>query len=147
MDLNSEGSNPSSPSIYHSPYSYLIAHVNLAFKNDRRIHRLLCTKRVLKLLKVLRRVGCLTYLLLHSKNKSHKYLLFTPYYYRQTTFFRGIRLVSTISKKFTVTFKALVILNKSIKNSLLLLETSRGIITHREALRFRIGGLILCIIS
>ena len=147
MDLNSEGSNPSSPIIYHSPYAYLIAHINLAFKSNKRIHRILCTKKILKLVKVLQQQGCLTYLLLNQSNVTKRYLLFTPYYYRQTTFFKYIRLISTISKKFTISFRALVVISKSLKNSLLLLETSKGIVTHKEALKLHIGGFLLCILS
>lgn len=147
MDLNSEGSNPSSPNMYQSPYAYLIAHLNLAFKNDKRIHRILCTKKTLKLMKVLRQEGCVTYLIPRSVNITKRYLLFTPYFYKQTTFFKYIRLISTISKKFTVTFKALIIINRSLKSSLLLIETSKGILTHKDALRLRVGGLLLCVIS
>lgn len=147
MDLNSEGSNPSLPSIYHSPYAYLIAHVNLAFRSKKRLNLLICTKKVLRLLKVLRREGCLSYLLLKRQGSLRRHLVFSLYYYKQTTFFKHMQLISTISKKFTVSLKALTILNKSLKNSILLLETSQGIITHKDALRLRIGGLILCLIS
>jgi len=58
-----------------------------------------------------------------------------------------MQLISTISKKFTISVKALTILDKSLKNSILLIETSRGIITHKEALRRHLGGLLLCLIS
>ena len=147
MDLNSEGSNPSLPSIYHSPYAYLISHINLAFRAKKRLNLIVCTNKVLRLLRVLRREGCLSYLLLRQESLSRRHLVFTLHYYKQTTFFKHIQLISTISKKFTITFKALIILNKSLKNSILLIETSKGIITHKEALRFHTGGLILCLIS
>ena len=147
MDLNSEGSNPSLPSIYHNPYAYLIAHVNLALRSKKRLNLIVCTKKVLRLIKTLRREGCLTYLLLKQHSQGRRHLIFTPYYYKQTTFFKRVQLISTISKKFTISFKALTILDKSLKNSILLIETSRGIITHKEALRCHIGGLLLCLIS
>ena len=98
-------------------------------------------------MKVLRREGCVLYFAPRTFDIKKRYLLFTPYFYKQTSFFKYIRLISTISKKFTVTFKALTIINKSLKNSLLLIETSKGIISHKEALRLRVGGLILCILS
>ena len=147
MDLNSEGSNPSFPSIYHSPYAYLIAHVNLAFRSKKRLNLIMCTKKVLRLLKVLHKGGCLSYSLVRRVGSDRRYIMFSPHYYKQTTFFKHVRLISTISKKFTISFRALTILNKSLKNSIILLETSSGIITHKESLRLRTGGLILCLIS
>ena len=133
--------------MYQSPYAYLIAHLNLALKNDKRIHRILCTKKTLKLMRVLRQEGCVTYLIPRTGSVTKKYMLFTPYFYKQTTFFKCIRLISTISKKFTVTLKALIIINRSLKSSILLIETSKGILTHKDALRLRVGGLLLCVIS
>jgi len=101
----------------------------------------------LRLLRALRKEGCVSYLLLGYQNSYRRRLVFSLYYYRQTTFFKHIQLLSTISKKFTVSLKALVILDRSLKHTVLLLETSNGIINHKEALKQRTGGLMLCLIS
>jgi len=125
----------------------LISNVNLAFKSKKRISVIICTKKILRLLKALRKEGCVSYLLLGSRNPHRRRLVFSLYYYRHTTFFKHIQLLSTISKKFTVSLKALTILDRALKQTVLLLETSSGIINHKEALRRRTGGLMLCLIS
>lgn len=147
MDLNSEGSSPPFPIIYHSPYAYLISNINIAFKGKKRISVIICTKKVLRLLRALRKEGCLSYLLLGCRNSHRRRLVFSLYYYKQATFFKQIQLLSTISKKFTISLKALTILNRSLKQTVLLIETSSGIINHKEALKRRTGGLMLCLIS
>lgn len=76
-----------------------------------------------------------------------KLVKISPFFYKRSPFFKGVRLISTPSKAFTIKITTLNILNKSLGNTILLLETSRGIITHGEALKFHIGGRLLCVIS
>jgi len=71
----------------------------------------------------------------------------SPFIYKQSSFFKSVKLISTPSKTFTVKLKALLIIQKSLGGSLLLLETSKGIITHKEAVRLKIGGKLLCSLS
>ena len=71
----------------------------------------------------------------------------SPFIYKKSSFFKSIKLISTPSKIFTVKLKALLIIQKSLGGSILLLETSKGIITHKEALNLKIGGKLLCTLS
>ena len=48
---------------------------------------------------------------------------------------------------FTIKYKSLRILERSIGETILILETNKGIITHKEASNLKIGGKILCILS
>ena len=61
-------------------------------------------------------------------------------------FFKSIRLISTPSKKHRLSLKSLNLINKTLKASVLILSTDKGILTHREALKFKIGGLALCVV-
>lgn len=45
-----------------------------------------------------------------------------------------------------LTLRSLKILNTHTFNSLIILSTPRGLITHKEALRFRTGGLLVCLL-
>lgn len=55
--------------------------------------------------------------------------------------------MSTPSKRFNVKLKTLKIMDISIGKSLIILETSRGFITHKEALRLGISGKLLLFLS
>jgi ribosomal protein S8 len=68
-------------------------------------------------------------------------------FFKNTPFFKSLRLLSTPSKKHTTTLKGLRLINLSIKSSVIILSTPYGIIDHREALRIGTGGAILCIAS
>lgn len=76
-----------------------------------------------------------------------KLIKISPFVYRKSSFFKGVRLMSTPSKVFNIRLSALKVVDKSLGCTVLLLETSKGIMTHREALRNGIGGRMLCIIT
>jgi ribosomal protein S8 len=68
-------------------------------------------------------------------------------FYRNIPFFNSVRLVSTLTRKYIVKYKALKIIKQSIGTSTLVLSTDKGLITHREALKLRKGGILLYVIS
>jgi ribosomal protein S8 len=45
-----------------------------------------------------------------------------------------------------LTYKSLLLINLYTFNSNFLLETNKGLITHNEALRFKIGGNLVCLV-
>ena len=71
----------------------------------------------------------------------------SPFFYKNMSFFRKIKLVSTPSKRFNLKLRTLQILSKSLGETILILETSSGIITHIDALKLKIGGKILLVIN
>ena len=82
-----------------------------------------------------------------TKQNNINYITFCSYYYKNTAYFSHFKLVSTPSKSQTVSSKALRVINKSLGNSIILLETDKGIITHIDAISYNIGGRVLGIIS
>jgi ribosomal protein S8 len=63
------------------------------------------------------------------------------------SFFRRVKLVSTPSKRFNLKLRTLQILSKSLGETILILETSFGTLTHMDALRLKTGGKILLVIN
>lgn len=45
-----------------------------------------------------------------------------------------------------MTFKSLVILQKHTLNSHLILSTPKGLLTHKEAVKLKTGGFLVCTI-
>lgn len=86
------------------------------------------------------------YVVINSKRNNDKIIL-TPSFYKNSPFYKNIRYVSTPSKKHTVTLKALRLLKTAIRASILVLSTPYGLVTHKEAIRLKTGGIIICILS
>jgi ribosomal protein S8 len=68
-------------------------------------------------------------------------------YYKQLPLFSALKLLASSSKFFFVSLKSLQLIQKKTLNSIFLLHTSRGIITHIEALKLKIGGRFLAQLS
>lgn len=126
-------------------YAVVINHVNLISSSRRRMTTLKFNKKSLVLLSIFKKLGVINTHLIISNSK--KLIKISPFIYRQSPFFKNIRLVSTPSKSFTVKLSTLRILDKSIRQTIIILETSEGLLTHKDALRRGISGRILCVIT
>jgi len=135
----------------YEPNSYVINHVNLALSKKTLNTSIVLTKKTMSIVKILHKIGCIhKYYVLRKLCLNGKYRLsirFSVFFYKNKPFFKGVKLISTGSRKFTITYKALKLVSKLLKSSTLILSTSMGVITHREALMFRIGGLVICSVS
>lgn len=129
----------------YNKYAFLINHINLLTASRQRWAIIRYNKKILPLLNIFYKIGLINSFIFVNKSKT--LVKISPFIYKKTTFFKGVRLISTSSKVFTLKFNALKILNISLGETVLILETSKGLLTHKEALRLRIGGRILCILN
>ena len=146
----SVGSNPAFPIIPYNAYSYVVNHFNLLNSKKQVKKTIILTKKTLRLVKVLHSQGVINHFLIHksiSNRVPTHYITFSPLFYRSTPFFKNVRLVTTPSRKHTISLSALRMVSPSVRSSVILLSTSQGIIPHTEALALRIGGLILCVLD
>lgn len=97
------------------------------------------------LLFILKQLGVINSCVIVSKKK--KLLKISPFSYKRSPFFKHIRLVSTPSKAFTVRLSTLKILDKSVGQTTIILETSHGLLLHKNALKHQVSGRILCVVS
>lgn len=137
---------PCVSNIKYNPNSYVANHFNIL--NSKKLPRItiLYTKRSYGLIRSLYGARVIqNYILLTRKNT--KYIIFSSYHYKNTTYFSHLRIVSTPSKAHTISLSALKIVNSALGNSIILLETDRGIITHSDALSYKMGGRILGVVS
>ena len=102
-----------------------------------------CTKKILKLLFIFKKLGLIYSYILLKVLRNNVLVKVSPFFYKGSTFFNKLRLISTPSKKFYVSLKTLKIISSSLNESTLILSTSRGLITHKEALKLRLGGIML----
>ena len=150
MALASTGSSPVSSIMNYSSYSYVINHVNLTLGSKKPQTTIKYSTKNYSLIYLLYKLGCINNFYIHSTKKKNlllKYLTFSIFFYKNSPFFKQIKLVSSLSKKHTITYQSLKILNQSLGNSFLILSTVQGLLTHQEALLKKIGGLILAEIN
>ena len=134
----------------YSSYSYVINHINLTLGQKKPQTTIKYSKKNFKLIYLFYKLGCINNFFIHTtKHNSYiiKYLTFSIFFYKNSPFFKQIKLISSLSKKHTITYKALKIINQSIGTSILILSTTKGLLTHNEALKLKIGGLILAVLN
>ena len=61
-------------------------------------------------------------------------------------YLHNIKVHSHPKNHLRIKLNALWVLKQSIGSSTILLNTTKGILTHREALKYRLGGHLLCVI-
>lgn len=134
---------------YHS-YSYVANHLNILLSRKQKFTQIVLTKKTLRFVRCLHNFSVIkNYIILEKlyKKRLIKCIRFNGAFFKNESYFRGIRVVSTPSRKHTITLKGLHLMNKSIGKSVVILETSMGLISHTKAIEFGIGGLILCVIG
>lgn len=129
----------------YNPYAYVTNHVNITVSKKCLKSKIIFTQKTIRLVKALQRVGFIkNYVIVNNNN--NKFIIFTIFFYKNTSYFHNVRLISTPSKKIYITLNALRKLKYATRNSIFLISTSKGIITHNEAISNKIGGLLLCAI-
>ena len=130
--------------------AYVVNHVNLLISRKDGKIRMVLNRRTYKLIKALHTIGCISNFLIttrRTKNYKSRYVTISALFYKNVPFFKNVRLVSTPSKKHTISLKALRILTQSLQTSTLVLSTPYGLLNHREAICRKTGGLIVAIVS
>ena len=134
---------------YYS-HSYVINHTNILLSRKQKCIQIILTKKTLRLIRVFYRNSVIKNYIIVEKtlnNKKRRYIRFSGLFYKNESYFKGVRLVSTPSRKHTISLKGLRVLRKISGTSLIILETSHGIISHLDALKLGTGGLILCVVG
>ena len=132
------------------PYNstaFLVNHINFAIVSKRRWILFKGTKKIVTILALLKKLGVVQSYLVTRSNRFFLTVKLSPFFYKNSSFFRCIRLVSTTSKRFNLKLRTLQILEKSLGETIVVLETSKGIISHKEALKLKLGGKILLVIN
>lgn len=132
--------------IYNYFYNYVINHLHINSAKKSLKFEIVHSRKVFNLLCVFKKLGCLKSFFIFKNNKNLKIRIFI-YFYKKSPIFKNFKLISTPSKSFCISLKALKLLHNRTQNSLYLLSTTKGIITHLEALRFKIGGQLLLLIT
>lgn len=128
--------------------AYIQNHIAFALAQQNPITRLKYTKKSFIIIKILQAVGCIhRFFIKTPRNNFQKSIILSILFYKNTPFFKSFRLLSTPTKQYNITYKALRILTLSLGVSTIILSTPKGLLTHKQALQYKIGGQLLYIIS
>ena len=151
---NEYGFDPRVSNIRYNTYAYVVNHLNLAISRKKLFIKIKYTKKTLSLVKALHKIGYISNysVIVKAPTKWDSYLsqasiVINLIFFKNTPFFKSLRLISTPSKKHTVSLRALNVINTSVKSSMIIVSTPYGVIDHKEAIRIGTGGTLLCIAS
>jgi ribosomal protein S8 len=136
---------PRSQSIVQNNYSYVVNHINIVSSKKQRFTKIKFSKKIFQFILVLYKLGVINSFIVLSFRK--KKIKISPLIYKNKPYFSGLRLVTTPSKNFHIKLKTLLFLNNSLGETVLVLETPLGIISHKEAIKHKTGGKILCVLN
>jgi ribosomal protein S8 len=77
------------------------------------------------------------------KNKKRFLIRISPLYFKNKSFYRHAKLVTTPSREYSLSLKSMRTLRSYSGETVFILSTSKGVMTMEEAFNFKIGGIIL----
>lgn len=125
-------------------YSYIFNQLQLSSKGRRYSFNVRVTTAVKPVLRLLQTLNLIRRF--HRSEKGKNIYRVFPAYSR---FRRGCRLLRVYARKrgrIALSYDSLRLLNYNSPHSYYILETSRGIVTHKDAIKHRHGGLLLAIV-
>ena len=131
--------------MYNDPNAYLINHINIALSRKFLRTTIKFSIRILNLIKILYKLGCIKNYYIFKKKLT--YIRFSIFFYKNQTFYKNIKQISTNSKNFNISLLALKKLNTLSKTPIFLVSTSKGILTNKEAVKSLVGGKLICVLG
>jgi ribosomal protein S8 len=136
------GSNPMFPIIqYNYAYNYLINSININYASKNLSFSITFSKKLIPILKIFKKINFIhRYYLIKIKNT---YLIkIHPFYFKNLKIFKQFKLISTPTKTYYISLKALCLLSKKSGNSIYFISTTKGIITHTTAIKLKLSGFL-----
>ena len=143
MGLDSIGSSPMLPNyLLKLNYVYFINHLKLNIAKQNFFFDIIVTPSVKQMLHIFYTLGIVRRF---HRLQSTRYRVY-PGWSSSSLLYRRVKVYSHTKNPLKISVKALSVLKQSTGCSSLILSTSKGVITHQEALRLRLGGQLICII-
>ena len=124
------------------PYTHFLNHLKIASLRRRLSFNFNITVKLKPLVSLLQSLNIIRR---YHKIAPGSYSIYPAYtYYRRYS--RKIRTYTRSSGKISLTLKALKILNLNTPFTHYILETPKGVLTHKEAIKFSTGGNLLLVV-
>jgi ribosomal protein S8 len=128
--------------LYTYNVSYVINLININ-KLKKNLHfNIFFTKKNLLFINFLKNFTFINkYYIIKIKNKF--YIRIYLYYYKNKIISNNFKILSSPSKSFFLSYKSLRLISKRTSSSVFILSTDRGLLSHKQALNQKLGGLVL----
>lgn len=137
------GSNPVFPNIFYNyNISYLLNLININKNHKNLIFTIILTKNNLLLLNILKSFNVI-YKFMIIKNNNSFFIKIYLYYYKKKPMCSFFKVISKPSKSFLVSHKALSLINKRTGSSIFIISNNKGLISHKIAIKQKLGGLFI----
>ena len=143
MGLESIGSSPMFPILmFKLDHIHFINHLKINTARRNFFFETIVNKKVLEFIRLIYRLNIIRrYIRLTNKT----YRIY-PAWSGCAAHFKSIKCYRPNNNPIIVSYKALLILQNHTGVSDIILSTPRGILTQREAIKFRTGGILMCMI-
>lgn len=131
---------------YNYSYNYVINHLIFNIQKKNLKCELLHTKKILKLLSFFKKIGLIKNYFCFFKKMTYK-IKVSLGYYKLVPIFKKIKLLSTPSRFFFISFNAAKLMHSRSLATFCVLSTPKGLLTLSEAVRLKTGGKLLMTIT
>lgn len=139
----STGSNPVFPNnLYNYKIAYLINLININKLRKNLNFKVIYTKKNILFLNFFKKFNIIYKYTIIRKNEL-TYINVYLYYYKNMTTCSHFKLITKPSQRFSISYKALRLLQKKSGTSIFILSTPFGIMSHHEALKKNTTGLVI----
>lgn len=119
--------------------------INIAKKNL--FFKISISKQELQMMKLLTTRGIIRrYFKLHSDLVDRDLYLIYPNHTRRDNGNLRLVLFSKNADQISLTLQSLKIINLASGASSFILKTNKGLLTHQEAIKYKVGGILLCLL-
>ena len=131
------------PNMLMMNYVYFANHLKMAIARRNFVFSIAINEKVLRLMRMFLKINIIRRI---EKLTPKTYRIYISWYNNHTRL-KSLVFYSLGAHPLRLSHAALLLLNTHTHNSHVILSTSRGLLTHREALKYRLGGIIVCIVD
>ena len=129
--------------ILSNSYPYLLTQLKLAFAKKAFFINLFLTQQITNLLIILKKLNVIRRFQIINRKMCRIFPTYNKFLIPTAIIKNYARLKRPIYLK----LQALKLINLSLNHSVFILETSKGLLTSTEAVKFKLGGLLICKIN
>jgi ribosomal protein S8 len=122
--------------------SYIINLININKLRKNLYFFLLFTVKNYQFVKILKKFNVIHDFRLIKKNKFF-YIKITLFFYKNNIICYNFKIITRPAKIFNISYNSLVLLSKKTNSSIFFISTSKGILSHKEAILQKKGGMVL----
>jgi ribosomal protein S8 len=127
---------------YNYSVSYVINLINIHAASKSLTFNLIFTKKNFLILKILKNLNFIQDCKIITFD-SRIFVQIRLYYFKKKRIGYNFKVLSTPSKRFYISFKAIKLLSKRTGDSIFLISTTKGYMPHKEIFREKTGGLLI----